>query len=239
MTTTETTPTSIVKVHVVKDDSTPPVPSKTATCSTKTYLAGVPDNILTRSDRRQSATVSVIAQDQSITTLTSVGSTGAGPGAGAVITSFTVQQSGLYTLQWFVKILTAGVNSNNVSLNVGAASVMTSVEGTGTGIYSQLSWSGFIAAGTVVSATIIASDATGNYLAQIIASGTPVNALVVLCQNKGDAIAAQNWQQNGAVAGTVLQAGQQVQMFHNDDMWLVSVGNGTPCFVSVEAEYVK
>lgn len=63
---------------------------------------------------------------------------------------------------------------------------------------------------------------------------------VVLCDNEADAVAAAVY--SGSVVATIpgvaLQPGQQIDLYHNEEVWLARLGaTGTAPLVSVVGEY--
>lgn len=65
------------------------------------------------------------------------------------------------------------------------------------------------------------------------------NNLIALCDNEADAQAALRFTQTGTMAGTVLQPGMVQRFHHNDEVWLVAIGTGTPPLVSISSEFCR
>lgn len=240
MTTLDYTP---ARVHIVDDD--------TKTCPkfrdviSKTYLAStVPECILSRSESRKQASISIVSQMNPAQSVTQSAFNSSNTGVTALqnLTSLTINVSGIYTIAWQVWINVATGTANNMQLTVGGTAVEQGIYRTGVGVNPQLTWTGFITAGTVVTAQAIAADATGTIGVQLTASSVNagVNAAnVVLCDNESDANEAVRWTQVSTIAGAILQPGQGVRVKHNDEVWLVVLGSGQAPLVSVIAEFER
>lgn len=63
---------------------------------------------------------------------------------------------------------------------------------------------------------------------------------VVLCDNEADAVAAAVYSGTivATIPGVALQPGQQIDLYHNEEVWLARLGTtGTAPLVSVVGEY--
>lgn len=225
------------RVHIVRDDTKDKTPLKACfrDVISKTYLAGAPECILGRSQSRKMAHITVAGVNP--VSVSSVPANVSSPGSGATLTSLVITQSGIWTLTWSLAISTAGT-VNNVTLQINGTPVMTGINRSAVQTYTENSWTGYIAAGSTVTANIITGD-TGVYAAAITATLDTQNGMVVLCDSEADAAEAQRWTQTGTIAGGILQIGQGIRVQHNDEIWLAAVGNSSPALVSVISEFER
>lgn len=203
-----------VKVHVIQDDSRQP--PKFRDVISKTYLASstVPELIAGRAMGRKLLYINVIASQATQQTT-------------PAINQIPLGANGV-----------ASYNNNSVGVNQtisGGTVTAIAINGTTTGLTSGVF---FVPAGGTV--TVTYSVAPSTFTTAGIAVTSPVTtANVVLCDTQADAISAARWTQVGTIAGTVLQAGQQEQLFHTDEVWLVCLPNGTPPLVSTTTEFER
>lgn len=69
----------------------------------------------------------------------------------------------------------------------------------------------------------------------------PTNSFIILTDSEADASAAAIYYATelGGGGGAMMQPGMAIQINHDDEVWMVAVGTGTPPLVSVIGEYER
>jgi hypothetical protein len=192
-----------------------------------------PIQILQRRRTRTKGTITIASLGGAPVTVSAIG-TSTGLTAGQTLASAAVTQSSVYTISWNVQLTaTVGV-TNNLQLEINGTPIQGATYRLASGTYPQLTWTGFIAAGSTITINAINTDATGTTSAQFVATSGTVGAATILFNSKQDPLTGPNPQ--GAMFQNV---GQRALQWENQQpLYAIALG-GTATINVIDEAYAE